>query len=338
MGTSESTGLERREISFRVYRMNPQADAKAYYDDYKVTLEKGVTVLRALNFIKENLEPRLSYRLYCQAGICGSCAMRINGVSRLACTTQVWELLEHSADGNTITVEPLKNLEVMRDLVVDMKPVVSKMVQYSTWVESTMSRDEMGKKEFVIQEDDFIKYDKATDCILCASCYSECTILEANKKFVSPLIMLRAYRMNVDERDGAGSKRTEALVQDTGMWDCTHCFRCVEACVKRIPIMDAIHEIRHEAIMKRGAGDTEGSRHGVVFLDDIKSKGKLVEATLPIRTWGIFKTMKMIPFALKMAQRGKQPPVPFMMHKDPSLSKVREMYKILKTKKKDHKH
>src|SRR3989339_1325780 len=100
---------DKREITFNVLCFNPEVDEKAYFKSYDVVLEKGITVLRALNYIKDHVDPSLTLRFFCQAGICGSCAIRINGVSKLACTTQVWEELEVSKSKDTITVEPLRN-------------------------------------------------------------------------------------------------------------------------------------------------------------------------------------------------------------------------------------
>ncbi len=320
---------ERREISFRVYRFNPQVDAQPFYDTFRVTVEKGITVLRALNFIKETIEPTLSYRFFCQAGICGSCAMKVNGVSKLACTTQVWDEIDESAEENTISIEPLANLDIVRDMVVDMDPVVAKIEKYSGWVEPKMAVADMGKKEFNISEKEFQVYDKATDCILCASCISECTILGADRRYIGPAILLKAFRMNVDSRDSIQEKRLGTLVADHGVWDCTHCYRCQEACVKDIPILDGIHTIREQAIRTRGPKDTEGSRHGYLFVDDIKSKGRLVEMTLPMRTVGLFKfALSMTkPSNIGMALKGRVPPPPFLMKAIPSIKKVRKMMK-----------
>lgn len=320
---------EKKEITFQVYRFNPQVDAKPFYDRFKISVEKGITVLRALNYIKENLEPKLTYRAFCQAGICGSCAMKINGVSKLACTTQVFDELGTGPEENVIIIEPLANLDVIRDMVVNMDPVVEKMRHYKTWVESTMDAKEMGKKEFNISEKEFKLYDKATDCILCASCVSECTITGADRNFIGPLIMMKSYRMNVDSRDGITGQRLAKLVQDHGIWDCTHCYRCQEACVKSIPILDGIHGNREMAIRERGPKDTEGSRHGYLFVDDIKSKGRLVEMTLPLRTLGLFKfaLMSLKPGPLAMVLKGRVPPPPFLMKSIPGIKRVRKMMK-----------
>ena len=319
---------ESRDVIFRVHRFNPQVDSKPYFDDYKIRLEKGITVLRALNYIKEHVDASLTFRAFCQAGICGSCAMRINNMSKLACTTQVWDELEKSRDSGVIKVEPLRNLPLIKDLVVEMDPLVEKMKGYSNWVESRIPEDEWGRKEFLVSEAEFLKYDKATDCILCASCVSECTILRANKEYVSPAVLLKSYRMNVDGRDSFHEQRLAGLVKDHGVWDCTHCYRCQESCVKHIPIMDAIHGIREDAIAERGTKDTSGARHAEAFMEDIEKKGKLVEATLPIRTNGVVWTVKnLLPMAFKMVLKRRTPPPPPLVKSTKDIEKFREEFK-----------
>lgn len=334
---------EMRDITFRVLRFNPQVDSKPYYDDYTIPVEKGITVLRALNYIKEHVDPTLSFRLFCQAGICGSCGMRINGISKLACTTQVWDELEKCKTPNVIKVEPLRNMPQIKDLIVDMDPMVDKMKKYSNWIESTMPESQMGEKEFLIAEEEFQEYDKATDCILCASCMSECSILRANKEYVAPAILLKSYRMNADSRDGIHDKRMEVLVQDHGVWDCTHCYRCQETCVKNIPIMDAIHGVREDALEMRGTKDSSGARHAEAFMDDIQKKGKLVEATLPVRTNGLGWTLKnLLPMAFKMVLKRRTPPPPPLVKPSKGIKKFREefqeMSEHVKQDQKDRKH
>ncbi|NTU98293.1 MAG: succinate dehydrogenase/fumarate reductase iron-sulfur subunit [Chlorobiaceae bacterium] len=332
----------KKDITFRVFRFNPQIDSKPYFDDYTIKVERGITVLRSLNYIKEHLDSTVSFRAFCQAGICGSCAMRVNGQSKLACTTQVWEVLEKCREPNVIKVEPLRNLPLVKDLIVDMDPLVDKMKNYSNWVESTMSEEEMGKKEFLIPEEEFLRYDKATDCILCASCVSECSILRANSEYVSPAVLLKSYRMNADSRDSIHDLRLAELVKDHGVWDCTHCYRCQETCVKSIPIMDAIHGIREDAIECRGMKDTSGSKHAEAFMSDIEKKGKLVEATLPIRTNGMVWTLRnLLPMAMKMIVKRRTPPPPPLVKPSKGIkvfrSMFREMTKHVREDQKSHK-
>lgn len=330
---------QKKDVTFRIFRFNPQVDSKPYFDDYTIPVEKGITVLRALNYIKEHIDPSISFRAFCQAGICGSCGMRINAQSQLACTTQVWDVLPKGKDTNLIKVEPLRNFPLIKDLIVDMDPLVDKMKHYSNWVSSTMPESNMGKKEFLVAEEEFLQYDKATDCILCASCVSECTILRANKDYISPAVLLKSYRMNVDSRDAIHGQRLAELVKDHGVWDCTHCYRCQETCVKSIPIMDAIHGIREEAIALRGMKDTSGSRHAEAFMTDIEKKGKLVEATLPVRTNGTLWTLQnLLPMAMKMLLRRRIPPLPPMVKPSKGIKGFRSMFREMSEHvKRDHK-
>lgn len=319
---------EKRDVTFRVYRFNPQVDSKPYHDDYTIPVERGITVLRSLNYIKEHIDASVSFRAFCQAGICGSCGMRINGISKLACTTQVWDELPKCREANVIRIEPLRNFPLIKDLIVDMDPLVDKMKRYSNWVDSVMPESEMGKKEFLVSEEEFSRYDKATDCILCASCMSECSILRANKEYVSPAVLLKSHRMNVDTRDGKHDVRLSELVKDHGVWDCTHCYRCQETCVKSIPIMEAIHGIREDAIETRGTKDTSGAKHAEAFMSDIEKKGKLVESTLPIRTNGMGWTLQnMLPMAMKMILKRRTPPPPPLVKPSKGIKKFREEFR-----------
>ncbi len=324
---------ETRDITFKIFRYNPQIDAQPFFDDFNIPVEKGITVLRALNYIKENIEPRLSYRAFCQAGICGSCAMKINGVTKLACTTQVWDELENCAEENVLLIEPVSNLHVLKDMVVDMDMVVDKIEKYFGWVSTKMPENQFGKKEFNIPEEEFKLYDAATDCILCASCISECTMTKANKDYITPAVLLKTYRMESDSRDSISDKRMDTLVEKNGVWDCTHCYRCMEYCVKHIPIMDSIHHLREKAIETRGKTDTAGAKHADAFVKDIQSKGRLVESLLPIRTNGLMWTVRnMLPMAFKLTKKGKTPPPPFLMKPIPGIKSLRDLLADLKNR------
>jgi len=318
---------EKKELYFRIFRFNPDKDQTHYFDEYKVSLEKGTTILRAIHYIKDNMEPKLAYRFYCQAGICGSCAVKVNGVSKLACTTQVWDELENTKEPNIITIEPLSNFKVMRDMIIDYDPVISKLEKYQSWVTPDKTPEEFGKKEYVISEEDFKVIEPATDCILCAACYSECSIMDVNKDFISPLVILKSYRMNNDSRDVETLSRLKLVNKDHGVWDCTHCYRCVEACVKDIPIMDAIHGLRNESF-KRNLKNTEGYRHAAAFEQDIKSTGRLNEATIILKTKGLFGAMSMIPFSIKMALKGRVPNL--IVKKIPGIKSVRRILSKIK--------
>lgn len=311
-----------REVSFRIYRYNPQVDRAPFYDNFRIAVEKGITILRVLNQIKEQQEPRLTFRAFCQAGICGSCAVRINGVSKLACTTQVWDELAEGED-TPILIEPLHNLEVIRDLVVDIDPIMEKLRENYSWVKSSFSEGEFGCKEHLVKEEQFEVIDRATDCILCGACYSECSMLEANPRYISPLVLLKAFRMNNDTRDSLGCERLHQVTADNGVWDCAHCYRCVEHCSKKIPIMDGIHGLREETF-ERGMTNTAGARHAQAFFDDIRDLGRLRELSLPLRTHGVMGCGGMLPMAIRMARKRRTPPL--FAKRIPGLKNVAKLY------------
>lgn len=314
---------ELRKVPFKIFSYNPETDSKPVYKDYEVELDKGTTILRAINYIKDHIDHDLSIRFFCQAGICGSCSVKVNGISKLACTSQVWdELADHHNE--PIVIEPLNNFKVIRDLIVDIEPMWNKLEKYKSWVVPNIDEHKIGEKEFIVQEEDFQKINAATDCILCASCYSECTMVGAHEDFISPLVMLKMYRMNADERDNLNNERLQLGEKDHGFWDCTHCYRCVEVCVKSIPIMDAIHGVRHETFEK-GMSSTTGYKHAKAFTDDIPAHGRLNEFTLPIRTLGLFGMISQIPYAITLGKKGRVPPL--FPHKSENLEYVRDIFK-----------
>lgn len=312
--------MERKEVAFRIQRYNPQVDRTPFYDNFKITIEKGLTVLRALNHIKEQLEPRLTFRAYCQAGICGSCAVRVNGVSKLACTTQVWDELN---EDDQILIEPLNNLPVIRDLLVDVDPMIEKLRKNQGWVVPTILEEQMGCKESTVSDEQFEVINAATDCILCASCYSECSMLAVNPHYISPPVLLKTFRVNNDTRDVEGSERLKIVTSDHGLWDCTHCYRCVEHCTKNIPIMDGIHRLREETFDRRMT-NSEGARHAGAFFNDIRTSGRLKESTLPLRTKGVVGSIGLVPLAMRMAAKKRVPPL--FAHCIPGIERVREIY------------
>ncbi len=318
---------ERRELTFKVQCFNPEVDDKPSWRSYNVELEKGITILRAINHIKDKLDPSLTMRFFCQAGICGSCAVKVNGVSKLACTTQVWDEIATCNVEGVIEVAPLKNFKILRDLVVDIDPMIQKLRNHKAWTVPDLPAEELGIKEHAVSPEEFEVINPATDCILCASCYSECSLSEVSAQYISPLVMLKVYRMQADKRDTLNEERLQIAVQDGGIWDCTHCYRCVEACVKNIPIMDAIQGLRHESL-RRKMDFTEGARHALAFEEDIESTGRLVEITLLPRTLGPLGALKQIPFALGMAKAGRVPPL--FPHKSKDHGNLKRMIKQLR--------
>jgi succinate dehydrogenase/fumarate reductase iron-sulfur protein len=226
-----------REVMFRVQRFDPKKDEKPHFREYNVRIDQGMTVLDGLLQIKDEQDPSLSFRRSCRSGICGSCAVRINGSSRPCCNTQITDNIVKGK----ITVEPLDNFEVIKDLVVNLDAFWGKVRQVHPYNESGPFVH-TGKALMDVCADDLAEIRKTEGCIFCASCYSDCEALRTNKDFIGPAAIVRAYRFMRDPRDKMGKKRLDELKQKTGnaVWMCAICGNCGEVCPKLIPTNECI--------------------------------------------------------------------------------------------------
>lgn len=197
---------------------------------YNVELE-NVTLLTAINHIKTKIDPTLTYSYGCRSGVCGSCAVRVNGREELMCTYK-------PSDGDVI--EPIRNARVIRDLVVD-----SSMVEKFNRV--GMAWSEEGSNESV-SSDEMERIDTQSDCILCTSCYSACPVYAANPDFIGPFALTRVWRYVNDPRE-MNSEAKIAAVQTNGIWDCTLCGACVPVCPQSIAPMQDIKMLRMKSGM-----------------------------------------------------------------------------------------
>jgi len=179
-------------------------------------------LLQALNEIKANSDASISYRCGCKSGVCGSCAVRVNGVERLACKTVLNE--------NDL-IEPMKNTKVIRDLVVDVSHETSLIHKTKSFMEDEISNEEITVK-------DVKKIDLQSNCILCNSCYSSCPVYDVNKDFLGPFALTRALRYTNDKKMANNSLIIDQI-QTNGVWDCTLCGACTLVCPQNIdPKMD----------------------------------------------------------------------------------------------------
>ena len=264
-----------------IQRYDPTQE-RAYEQEFEVDAPPGQTVLDALNEIKWSQDGTLSYRMSCRHAICGSCAMKINGRSVLACKTQVGEATER---GDPIRVGPMGNQRVIKDLVVDQDNFMQAFERAKTWLEPYPDQ-EPPEREYRTPKEEFDHWMHASSCIHCGACYSDCTALEVDPDFLGPAALAKAYRFVMDSRDASKQERLQALSERNGIWDCTRCFMCVEACPKDVMPMDAILELRTEAI-KAGVTNNHGTRHSRGFRSGVRARGRLDEASLPVQSAGI---------------------------------------------------
>ncbi|HKP77258.1 MAG TPA: succinate dehydrogenase iron-sulfur subunit [Longimicrobiaceae bacterium] len=222
-------------LTLRILRFNPETDEVPYYKEYGVDVEPTDRVLDALNMVKWYQDGAVTYRRSCAHGICGSDAMRINGVNRLACKVLVRDV------GSSVTVEPLMGFRVIKDLVVDMEPFFA---QYRSVLPFFINDTRPPERERIQTVEERERFDDTTKCILCAACTTSCPSFWANDEFVGPAAIVNAHRFIFDSRDQAAAERLERLNDREGVWRCRTIFNCTEACPREIKITRAIGEVK----------------------------------------------------------------------------------------------
>lgn len=223
------------QVRLRIKRFNPEKDEKPWWGEYTVEAEPTDRVLDALHYVKWYQDGTLALRRSCAHGICGSDAMRINGVNRLACRVLVRDVEQ------PIRVEPLLGLPVIKDLVVDMEPFFA---HYRS-VKPYLVNDEVPpEKERLQSPEERARFDDTTKCILCAACTTACPIYWSTGKYVGPAAIVQAHRFLFDSRDRATTERLEILNDTFGVWRCRTVFNCTDACPRGIEVTRAIGEVK----------------------------------------------------------------------------------------------
>jgi len=197
---------------------------------YNVELE-NITLLSVLNHIKTKIDPTLTYSHGCRSGVCGSCAVRVNGREQLMCEYK-------PNDGDVI--EPIRNARVIRDLVVDSSMVEKFNRAGMAWSEESISGS--------VGSDDMERIETQSDCILCTSCYSACPVYAVNPDFIGPFALTRVWRYVNDPRETNIDTKI-AAVQTNGIWDCTLCGECVPVCPQNIAPKQDITMLRMKSAM-----------------------------------------------------------------------------------------
>jgi len=317
------------ETTLNIKRLNPEAlDPKSYSQEYTIDVPEHYTVLDALIQIREDLDGSLALRCSCRASICGSCSMRINGQASLACKTK---LITLPADGRYVTVGPMGNMPVIKDLIVDMAPFWNKIKAVDPYLTPADPDPVMAERRS--PNEAMVHLAGVMNCIMCGACVSDCTALEVDSSFLGPAALAKAYRFVGDPRDGASKERLEKLNEKSGVWDCTRCMFCVEVCPKDVNPMGRIMALR-ESVISAGHDNTTGARHTIAFGDLVKKHGRLDELRLTVRTFGIFNVKAMLglmPVGFRALIRGKMPPL--LPHSIPGVEGVRRIFQKVEAKK-----
>lgn len=230
-----------KKYFFKVKRFDPENDVVPRWEEFSIGMEPFERVLDGLIKIKDTRDGALTFRRSCAHGICGSCAMKIDGRNRLACQTLIKDLKE------TVTVEPLPAFPVIKDLVVDMEPFFKKNEEVIPYL---LNDETPPERERLQSPEEQQKILQAITCIMCACCTSACPSYWADKIYLGPSAILKGARFIFDTRDRALDERLGKITHEHGVWRCHSIYNCVEVCPKEIDITGYISKLKRLAIKK----------------------------------------------------------------------------------------
>ncbi len=315
------------QVLFQIVRQT--ADAAPRLQTYQLEVEPSSTILDCLNQIKWEQDGSLAFRKNCRNTICGSCSVRINGRSALACkenvagelarlqeiaasqSGQAWPAQTQSPDIPTITVAPMGNMPVIKDLVVDMKSFWDNLEAVNPFVSA--SARQIPEREFLQSPAERDRLNQVGNCILCGACYSECNAREVNSEFVGPHALAKAYRTVADSRDSKTELRLERYNEGTaGVWGCTRCYYCNTVCPMGVEPMEQISKIKQEILERQDEQSSRPVRHRKVLIELVKQGGWIDERQFGIKVVGnTFRDWKGLaslgPLGLRMVAKGKFP-------------------------------
>lgn len=335
------------QVLFKVIRQ--KSNSSPWIQSYELDIDPGSTILDCLNRIKWEQDGTLAFRKNCRNVICGSCSMRINGRSALACKESVGDELARlqslaatPLDSNVragfpgegvgsssqavltnlppqaptdptpeITVAPMGNMPVIKDLVVDLQSFWRNLKTVEPYI-STAAR-QISEREFLQLPQERAKLDQTGNCILCGACYSECNAREVSSEFVGPHALAKAHRTLIDSRDAATESRLEKYNQGLqGVWGCTRCFNCNSVCPMDVAPLDQINKIKGEILARKDAQASRTIRHRKALIDLVKQGGWIDERQFGLRVVSnslrdLRGMLSLIPLGLRMAYQGKFP-------------------------------
>jgi succinate dehydrogenase / fumarate reductase, iron-sulfur subunit len=235
----------RRAREFRIYRWNPESKKNPVLDNFAIDLDQcGPMVLDALIKIKNEVDTTLTFRRSCREGVCGSCAMNIDGTNTLACIKAI------DAVKGPVRIYPLPHLPVVKDLVSDLTHIFAQYRSIRPWLESESSAPPDSERPQSVEERD--RLDGLWECILCFCCSTACPSYWWNsERYLGPAILLQAYRWIADSRDEATGDRLDALEDPFRLYRCHTIMNCTRTCPKNLNPAKAIAEIKKLMVLRR---------------------------------------------------------------------------------------
>jgi succinate dehydrogenase / fumarate reductase, iron-sulfur subunit len=273
------------QFTLKLRRYDPESGEAPYWDEHTIELEPHRSVLEGILQAKARFDGSIGIRCSCRAAICGSCGVRVNGEPGLACHTHLDHARASGKDG-VIEIEPMGNMPVLKDLIVDMDAVHWKKIQRVTpWL---INKQPVPEREYQVPRESMVDITQSMACIQCGACVSDCLAMEVDPGFIGPAALAKAYRFVGDPRDDQQRERLLDLAQDPqGIFDCTHCFKCVDACPKDVNPMGQIMRLRRIANSDQQIVDANnGERHEQAITTLVRDYGLLHEAELVPRSYG----------------------------------------------------
>jgi succinate dehydrogenase / fumarate reductase iron-sulfur subunit len=272
-------------FTLRIRRFDPESGEAPYWVEHTIELEPHRSVLEGILQAKGRFDGSIGIRCSCKAAICGSCGVRVNGEPGLACHTHLDKAKRTSKDG-VIEIEPMGNMPVIKDLIVDMDAVHWKKIQRVTpWL---INKEPIPEREYLVDRESMVDVTQSMACIQCGACVSDCLAMEVDPLFIGPAALAKSYRFVGDPRDAEQYERLRDLAEDPhGIYDCTHCFKCIEACPKGVAPMNQIMRLRRRAGDDHHINDrNNGNRHERTIVTLIHDYGLLHEAEMLPRSYG----------------------------------------------------
>jgi succinate dehydrogenase / fumarate reductase iron-sulfur subunit len=328
------------QFTLRMRRYDPESGEAPYWDEHTVELEPHRSVLEGILQARDRFDGSIGIRCSCRQAICGSCGVRVNGEPALACHTHL-DAAKRGAREGVIEIEPMGNMPVIKDLIVDMDEVHWKKIRRVTpWL---LAKQPVPEREYLVDREAMVDVTQTMGCIQCGACVSDCLAMEVDPGFIGPAALAKAYRFVGDPRDDQHFERLNDLAQDPqGIFDCTHCFKCVDACPKDVNPMGQIMRLRRIATADHHIVDANnGERHEAAFTTLIRDFGLLHEAELLPRSYGGNswfgkfapaagkELLSSLPVVIKGILRGKlNPKIALFGHKIPKddLKSVQSIY------------
>ncbi len=335
------------EFTVRIRRFDPNSGEAAHWDEHTVDMPETQSVLDAILQIKDDVDASIGIRCSCQQAICGSCAVRMNGKPGLACNTHLreaaqrgfgtgWNPPQESQHTHVIEVEPMGNMPVIRDLIVDMDAVHWKKIQRVTpWL---INKEPVPEREYIVPHDNMVDVTQSMACIQCGACVSDCLSMELDPLFVGPAASAKAYRFVGDPRDAQHFERLQDLAEDEhGIYDCTHCFNCIDACPKGVDPMSQIMRLRRRSGSDFDIEDrNNGYRHEHAFVENIQKNGLLHEADLLPDSYGgkfhpraVPELISSLPVVTRAVARGKVTPKNALLHPHKAPKEVKRIFELV---------